>query len=156
MNSREAILGRIREALKFSAPVSGVPEAAQPPPEPTAFRQWLPAVGPTWDDQCQLFAQNAAMLKAAFKVVPSMDAAAEEIRLLIKNGQWKKIATHASPLTDAVCQNLGVEILRTDRPYDTMDLEKCEGSVTVCEALVAQTGSVLITSRGCGGRAISI
>ena len=32
--------------------------------------------------------------------------------------------------------------------HDTADL--------VCEALVAQTGSVLITNRSCGGRALSV
>lgn len=158
MTSKDAILGRIREALKTRAPEPGRHEAADAhlPTDAPSFRQWLPPVGSTWEDRCQLFAQNAAMLKATFKVLPSVEAAASEIRQLAHAGQWKKLAIHTSPLTDAVGHGLGMELLRTDQPYDKMALEKCEASVTACEALVAQTGSVLISSRGCGGRAISI
>jgi len=158
MNSRETILGRIREALKVAAPEPGQhePGVAHLATDPNSFRQWLPLVSAAWDEQCQLFAQNAAMLKTSFKVLPDAKAASAEIQQIIQAGHWRKIATHASPITDAVCQPLSLEILRTDKPFDKMDLEKCDGAVTACEALVAQTGSVLVTSRSCGGRAISI
>ncbi len=35
-------------------------------------------------------------------------------------------------------------------------LEKCDAGVTECDALVAQTGSVLVTARSAGGRALSV
>jgi L-lactate dehydrogenase complex protein LldG len=47
-------------------------------------------------------------------------------------------------------------VLRTDKGYQPNDLEKCDAGLTECEALVAQTGSVLISSRSSGGRALSV
>lgn len=158
MSTRDAILGRIREALKAKAAMPGQHEG-DPPHAPVRdgdFRRFLPAVSASWDEQCKLFAQNAAMLKATFKVVPDAAAAREEIRQIIQAEKWQQMATHDHPLTGEVCRDLGIGILRTDYAYDKMALEKCAGSVTACEALIAQTGSVLITSAGCGGRAISI
>jgi L-lactate dehydrogenase complex protein LldG len=36
------------------------------------------------------------------------------------------------------------------------ELESCDVGVTECDALVAQTGSVLVTERSAGGRALSV
>jgi L-lactate dehydrogenase complex protein LldG len=36
------------------------------------------------------------------------------------------------------------------------ELETCDAGVTECDALVAQTGSALVTSRSAGGRALSV
>lgn len=158
MSSRDTILGRIREALRQPAPRPGHQHGASKPlaTDAAAFRQWLPHVGPTWDEQCQLFAQNAAALKAEFKLVPTPAAAAEEVRRLATAQGWKQIGTHANPLTDAVCKGLGLKLVYTDRTYATADLEQCDGGVSTCEALIAQTGSVLVTSRANGGRALSV
>ncbi len=160
MNSRDAILGRIREALRLAAPAPGQHDHNGGrhglPTDPAGFRQWLPLVGATFDEQVKLFSRNAAMLKADFKMVPDVTAAAGEVRRLASENGWKKIATHSTPLTDAACRGAGIELFSTDQPYATADLEKCDGGVTACEALIAQTGSVLITSRSCGGRALSV
>jgi L-lactate dehydrogenase complex protein LldG len=158
MSSKADILGRIREALKDHAPEPGAHDTTvhHRTTAPDAFQEWLPPVGQDWEAQCQLFAQNAAMLKAEFKRVKSSAEAATEIQQIITAGKWQRVATHGHPLTDAVCAELQTSWLRTDQRYETADLEKCEGSITSCEALVAQTGSVLITSRACGGRAVSI
>ena len=34
--------------------------------------------------------------------------------------------------------------------------EQCDAGITECDALVAQTGSILITGRSAGGRALSV
>lgn len=160
MNSRDAILGRIREALRIAAPAPGQHNHNGGkhglPTEPAGFRQWLPAVGASFDEQVVLFAQNAAMLKAEFERVPDTTAAAAEVKRIAGENKWTRLATHSSPLTDAVTRDAGITLSTTDQPYATADLEKCDGGVTACEALIAQTGSVLITSRSCGGRALSV
>jgi L-lactate dehydrogenase complex protein LldG len=46
--------------------------------------------------------------------------------------------------------------LITDDSFDKYTLEQCDAGITECDALVAQTGSVLITSRSAGGRALSV
>jgi hypothetical protein len=47
-------------------------------------------------------------------------------------------------------------LLRTDKPYDVHELEACDAGISECDALVAQTGSVLVTNRSAGGRALSV
>ena len=159
MNSRDSILARIREALRQPAPLPGrhTPGApAHPAPSPATFRACLPRVGPDWDEQCHLFAQNAASLRADFKRVPSAQAAGAELRRLAAEEGWKRLATQDSPLTTAATQGLGVELFRADQPHTSAGLEACDAGLSLCEALIAQTGSVLVSSRTCGGRGLSV
>ena len=44
----------------------------------------------------------------------------------------------------------------TDRDYDVRELASCDAGISECEALIAQTGSVLVSSRSSGGRALSV
>src|SRR5262249_52737176 len=76
-----------------------------------------------------------------------------ELRKLEK---WTKVATHAGKETDCVVDKLELPVCRTDKGYEIADLEGCSVGITVCDALVAQTGSVLVTSRTAGGRALSV
>jgi L-lactate dehydrogenase complex protein LldG len=46
--------------------------------------------------------------------------------------------------------------VQTDRGYAVDDLESCDAALTECEALVAQTGSVLVSAPSAGGRALSV
>jgi L-lactate dehydrogenase complex protein LldG len=69
---------------------------------------------------------------------------------------WKKIGVHSGDLTDAAVRALNLPVCRTDRAYDVNDLESCDVGITECDALIAQTGSVLITSHSAGGRALSV
>jgi len=44
----------------------------------------------------------------------------------------------------------------TDHGYDAAELAQCDAAVTGCDALIAQTGSALITTQSAGGRALSV
>ena len=159
MTSREKILGRIREALQAKAPAPGQHGESQVAPVPTdvaGIRHWLPQVDQSWEQQRDLFAQNSAGLKTDFKVVPGAVAAGAEIKRLAGAGGWKRLAAHRTPLLEEVCRTVGLDTLWTDAGYATADLEPCNGGVSACEALVAQTGSVLVTTRSSGGRALSV
>jgi L-lactate dehydrogenase complex protein LldG len=159
MTSREKILGRIREALQLKAPAPGPHGKSQVAPAQTdvaGIRHWLPQVGPGWEQQRDLFAQNSIALKTDFKVVPDAAAAGAEIKRIAGAGAWKRLAAHRTPLLEAVCRIVGLDVLWTDAGYATADLEPCAGGVSACEALVAQTGSVLVTARSSGGRALSV
>jgi L-lactate dehydrogenase complex protein LldG len=46
--------------------------------------------------------------------------------------------------------------LRVDVDFDKNRLEACDAGISACESLVAQTGSILVSSDTCGGRALSI
>lgn len=159
MTSREKILGRIREALRVKAEVPGHHGEAHPQPVQTnveGIRHWLPQVGSNWEQQRDLFAQNSIGLKTEFKVVPNAAAAGAEIKRIATAGKWHRIASHRTPLLEEVVASVGLDTLWTDQGYATKNLEPCDGGVTACEALVAQTGSVFVTTQSSGGRALSV
>jgi L-lactate dehydrogenase complex protein LldG len=85
-------------------------------------------------------------------------AAAARIAALAEAGSWKKLALHSGELTDAIAPLLpgSLELFRTDSGYDKFALETCDAGLTECECLVAQTGSICVTSRSSGGRALSV
>jgi len=160
MSERENILGRIREALQVKAPQPGAhgDESASAPAEPAVShaRDWLPAVGPTPAEQFELFAKNCADLKAEFQLLSSRDALKAALVQLRDLEKWRQAASHDGELSQFACRALGLPTLFTDRGYDVQALEKCDVGVTECDALVAQTGGVVVTSRSTGGRALSV
>jgi len=155
MTNREIILGRIREALKIAAPHPAFAEDA-PTPLPASPQQWLPPVGQTLDQQIELFRKNVEDLRAEFLPCANISEAARHIKNLADAGGWKKIGRHSGELTDAVSRELGLAEVLTDRGYAVNDLESCDAGLTGCEALVAQTGSVLVSAPSAGGRALSV
>jgi L-lactate dehydrogenase complex protein LldG len=160
MSERENILSRIREALRAPAPVPGAhdhergevteAEAAKTTP------RWLPTVGATFDQQVELFRANSVDLKTDFRLVASRDEAFAQLKAIAAAEGWKKIAAHKGELTDAAVAALGLPVCKTDTGYDVHELEACDAGITECDALIAQTGSVLVTTRSAGGRALSI
>jgi len=150
-------LGRVREALKVTAPRpafhDGPTEAVLPFASP---QKWLPAAGETLEEQIELFRRNAEVLKADFRECVSLGAASQHVKNLAAADGWKKIGRHSSELTYAVARELGLAEVKTDGGYAVKDLESCDAGLTECEALVAQTGSVLVSAPSAGGRALSI
>jgi L-lactate dehydrogenase complex protein LldG len=165
-DQREAVFARIREALRHPAPhrhdghvdydMSGPSDVDTPPPAADAFRAWLPAVGASLDDQITLFGQNAEALKADFRPVASLDEASRQLAALAGENNWKRIATHRHPVATGLAEKLGLDCLLTDSGYATAALEQCDAAVTGCDALIAQTGSVLVSTSSAGGRALSV
>jgi L-lactate dehydrogenase complex protein LldG len=159
MTEREKILARVREALKVPAPLPGshgethLPASAK---TNSTARQWLPKVGESFDEKLALFQKNAAELKTDFQLLNSVDEARRALLRLSESENWKRAACHSGGLTDAICSPLNIPLLRTDKPYDVHELETCDVGISECDALVAQTGSVLVTNRGAGGRALSV
>jgi L-lactate dehydrogenase complex protein LldG len=158
MTNREIILGRIREALKITAPHPALEEDAPlASPLPIGSPQkWLPPVGQSLEQQIELFRKNVEDLKAEFRECANVADAAQHIKNLATAGGWKKIGTHAGDLTGAVAVEAGLPRVRTDGGYAVNDLESCDAGLTECEALVAQTGSVMVSAPSAGGRALSV
>jgi len=156
--SKEAILGRIREALRMKAPLPGhhgdhTPAQLHMPAE---FGEWLPPVGASLDARLELFAKNSDELKTEFHLLAPGVSHGEKLRALSVENGWRTMATHGGILTDAAVPTLGLPVLKTDDGYDVAEMERCDVGISECDALVAQTGSILITSRSAGGRALSI
>jgi len=161
MTERDNVLGRIREALRVPAPVPGHDPAqliASLPSLSTASqaRQWLPAVGDGFDELLTGFTKNALDLKAEFHLFSSRPELTGFLLELRDAEAWKTVGTHSGELTDFAAAKLGLPICRTDQGYDVSELETCSIGLTECDALVAQTGSVLLSARSAGGRALSV
>jgi L-lactate dehydrogenase complex protein LldG len=116
----------------------------------------LPAVGKSFDEQLALFRKNAADLRADFRFVQDLDALAAELKRICAAENWQRVASHGKELTGAACRALGLPVLLTDQAFDKRELARCDVGISECDALVAQTGSVVITSRSAGGRALSV
>jgi L-lactate dehydrogenase complex protein LldG len=160
MSERDNILDRIREALKVAAPVPGHDHstAHELPALHSAVdqRRVLPRVGQSFDEQLALFRANAVDLRADFRIFKDLDALLEELKGIHVEEGWQRVASHASELSSAACQALGLPVLLTNQAFDKRELAKCDVGITECDALIAQTGSVLITNRSAGGRALSV
>ena len=161
MTEREKIFGRIREALTLQAPVPGHHDQAKAhahksAPSSAQARQWLPSVGDSFEEQLGRFRENAVALRADFSPVNNREELAKLLLELRDTEGWKKVATHQGELTDFAAGALGLPVLKTDAAYDVNELEACNAGITECDALIAQTGSVLVTSRSAGGRALSV
>jgi L-lactate dehydrogenase complex protein LldG len=160
MTEREKIFGRIREALTVIAPVPGHHGASGHAPATgaplTHAREWLPPVGESFEDQLARFRANIADLKATFYLANDREELAKLLLELRDVEGWKKVGSHGGELTDAACKTLGLPVCRTDQTYNASELEACDAGISECDALVAQTGSVLVTNRSAGGRALSV
>jgi L-lactate dehydrogenase complex protein LldG len=156
MSERENIFGRIREALKVRTPLPGMHDRALVPATASMPRHWLPKVGESFDDWLALFARNTAELKADFQMFNSAEKMCQALVQLRDTEGWQRVAGHSGALTNAICPVLNLPLLRTDKAYDVHGLEACDVGISECDALIAQTGSVLVTNRSAGGRALSV
>jgi L-lactate dehydrogenase complex protein LldG len=142
--------------------LTGAPPASAPPFASTLpiigqpARQWLPLVGESWEEQVRLFAANARDLRADFTVCAGREELRERLRQLARDENWRRIGAHHGEITDFAAQALGLPVTWTDAGYSKTELETCDAGLTLCEALIAQTGTVLVTGRSSGGRALSI
>ena len=159
-DDREQLLSRVRHALEIPAekPSGGHDHASEPQVagEHTAA-EWLPQVGETFEERVALYAKNSKELTTDFRFIEGGEAALlTELAAISKEEGWTKVGTHGGALTEAAAAALGLPIVRVDCGFDKAALAECSVGITACEALVAQTGSVLVTSRSSGGRALSV
>jgi L-lactate dehydrogenase complex protein LldG len=84
----------------------------------------------------------------------------EEAKRLLKElaaaNQWKRVASHGEGLAHEAAAALQLPLLNTDKGYDVHEMESCDAGISECDALIAQTGSALLTSTSGGGRALSV
>ncbi len=178
-SSRDAILGRIREALRVPAPPPHVLDrqlvtAAEPSVEPRpeggrgfpslsvlpaeAGRPWLPDGGATPEERLALLTDNLEKLRAVVHRCDSADEAGRVVAELARSSSWQRVAWHHDALVEPLLPQLPCEAVAVDGAdgSDKRRLEACDAGLSSCELLVAQTGSILVSSRLSGGRGLSI
>lgn len=158
-DSRSRILARIREALQEVAPPRHLDQHGghpQSPPSPKDRSHWLPSVPADWEGRVQLFAENLLALKAEWLPCHSPQELTVNLQQLAASSEWTRIGMHGLSFGQEALDSLSLPKLRTDLPFDPHELEQCSVGITNCECIVAQTGSVLISSTKSGGRALSV
>jgi len=181
--ARETILARVREALQTPAPLPhlqtdlaaemlGQPVATDSQPAgnglplltvlpETAARPWLPDGGDTLDERLAILTENLEKLRAEVHRVADLPAAAAVVGDLVRQRHWHRVAWHRHPLVDSLVANgvtaAGCDGYAVDEPgFDKRQLEACDAGITACEAVVSQTGSIVVSSATGGGRGLSI
>lgn len=155
-DDRELIFRRIGEALRIQR------AHVEPHRDADAYRKILPAVGASLDDRIARFREWSERLQTEFIVCGGEDFS-RTLADLSRHHRWTRGACHgagwarkaiaAAGLDDPI----GLLIDDTGRvPYDKHALEACDVGFSACDALVAQTGSILLTARSAGGRALSV
>jgi len=162
------ILARIREALRTPAPPPhmrshATEQAAAAGPGGLTIlpadvaRPWLPDGGDTPEERVAILTENLGRLRAEVRRAVDTAGAAELVASIAAERGWQRVAWHDHPTVEPVARGLTCETYRVDdRAFDKNALEGCDAGITACEAAVAQTGSILVSSATCGGRALSI
>ncbi len=155
-SAQETIMKRIREALRLPAAKPHLKSTATAGTPAKAGRPWLPDGGETPDARLTVLTENLAKLKAQLIRVADMSQAALALAELSRTKQWKRLAYHAHTDTQALIKHVGCETWQADAEFDKQKLESCDAGLTTCEAIVAQTGSIIVSSSTNGGRSLSI
>lgn len=137
--SREKILGRIR---------NGLSKAKLPVPYPEAEKQRVselfhyenPAVE-------EMFADEFIKLGGRFVYCDNEQELLENIHALRHNRGWKEVLC-AEPELMQIFQNNRLDFIKPAKP----EIKMADACITNCEALVARTGSCIVSSRQQFGR----
>lgn len=92
-----------------------------------------------------LFAENFTQLQGRFVYCENENDAAEQIQTLINTRKWQKIYCK-----EAACLSIIPQLPLTD------NLAIADAGITTCEALVARTGSFMLSSANESGRTASV
>lgn len=159
---RVAILARVKEALSRSSDshvkARALTRETKPIASDSPIKNWLPSAGSTRADRIDSFKRYSDKLKTRFEVVTDIPAAVSLVHGIAREENWRRVGAHHAPIVERCVDGIGVPACWTDeeKDFDAEELEGCDAGITTCEALIAQTGSVLVTCSGNGGRALSV
>jgi len=156
VNTRDSILGRIREALRAGSVGHAAESGAELGAGSVGIRRFLPKVPDDFPGQLALFAELSANLKTEFLPCADEAAASAQLQVLAAREQWESVACPANSEMQNLLTALTIPKLEVSRSTAMTDLGKTSAGITGCDALVAQTGSVLLTAASGGGRALSV
>jgi L-lactate dehydrogenase complex protein LldG len=141
-SSKQQMLQQIKQALGNPVPV----------PFPLAQDAALSAVlqpAPAAEELAVLFAENFTQLQGHFSYGVSATEWASQLQILGQKRNWQKWFCNDESL-QSILATAGFS------PAWTTSLADCQVSITGCEALVARTGTMVLSSQQSGGRTPSI
>jgi L-lactate dehydrogenase complex protein LldG len=136
--AKENILKKIRQALTESTPL--------PFPQAEGNNSIFPA--PLEPLELE-FAQHFNSLLGKFVYCADHAEVAAQLKSLVTQRKWTKVICYERKLRGMLEENKFSDFC--DSP-----LADCDAAVTSCEALVARTGSIMMSSRQESGRTVSV
>ncbi len=137
-SSKEIILKKIRQALSTPVPV--------PFPKSEGTES---VYQPLLQDIEYEFAENFTKLQGKFCFCIDNKELVQQLQLLFETRKWENIYCREDILKEVLFKH-GL------KQTFSKDLNSCDASITTCEALVARTGSILMSSGQPSGRTVSI
>ena len=135
---KENILKKIRQALTESTPL--------PFPQAEGNNSVFPAPSQPLEYE---FAQHFISLLGKFLYCADHAEVAAQLRSLVSQRKWTKVICHERKLKGILEKNTFTDFC--DSP-----LADCDAAVTTCEALVARTGSIMMSAAQESGRTVSV
>ncbi|GAA4367035.1 lactate utilization protein C [Hymenobacter saemangeumensis] len=138
--SREAILARIRQGLQQPAPLPVRPDFEQPVHPPLSS-----------DDKVVAFAESFQRVGGEFYYCESLPHLAAQLASFQQRQQlgppivWE-------PALQELLRRAGLKYVADETGF----IEQADLGMTSCEALVARTGSVLVSAASASGRRLSV
>jgi L-lactate dehydrogenase complex protein LldG len=136
--SKENILKKIRQALSQSTPIPFPKSENNDPVYPPLLQE--PEVE---------FAEQFSKLQGRFVYCVNRQELAFQLNSLINKQNWLKVFC----LENKLAEMLGPQF---SEKRVTDDLASCDASITGCEALIARTGSMMISAAQVSGRTTSV
>lgn len=136
--SRSKILQKIKQALKDPVPV----------PFPDQVSD-TPVFIPTQEELTIGFAEKFTELLGKFVYCADEAELVQQLSQLIRAHNWSKIYSIESGWLDDMKE------YHFD-PVNTDDLATCDAAITLCDHLVARTGSIVLSSQQISGRTTSV
>lgn len=137
--SKENILKRIRNALSQSTPLP-FPQAEG---QASVFKK-------EEEDLSILFAEKFSNLNGRFVFCTNHEELADNLKVLVENNRWNCIYCRELQLVHTL-QPFAIPVLNT-----SVDIEKADAGMTTCEALVARTGTIVLSAAQPSGRTVGI
>lgn len=136
--ARNKILKKIKQALESPVPV--------PFPDQLAD---TPIFIPTEKELAIGFAEKFTELAGKFIYCADEGELAQKLAGLIRAKKWEKIYSKETGWLDDMSE------YQFD-PVTTDELESCDAAITLCEHLIARTGSIVLSSQQLSGRSDSV
>lgn len=147
MNSRDAVLGRIRQALA-SGRAEGGPAVTSGRAEggpPEAPEVW-PRKNPTADQMAQRFAEELEGVSGEVHRVPSMAAARGKLAELFEEAGWTSIGGIDRPLCRELASELGADQMTWVGSEGTAkNMSELPAGLIDADYLLADTGTCMVT-----------
>ena len=139
LTARDSILLKIRQALTQQVPI------------PFANRGTTEFVFQPSEKDLEIeFAENFSKLQGRFSFCANKLELADQLNLLVTTRKWSKV----------ICAEPAIEATLNEHQFfsinNSISLSNCEAAITTCEALIARTGSFILSSGTKSGRNNSV